>query len=189
LGIDQIRWGARNFQIKEKKSELFEYHLHGNVKSILTLVLEKEGKDYAAISFRKLRKSNDIEIARYVVRPGFQIIGGFKKLLKESISLIKLKFPECVNLISYVDRDFTPCHEDSVYEKNGFEYLGQSGPILRYTNFKEVVDRRNFQKHLLPSIFVGCDTQLKTADEILEENGWHPFYNSGNFKYQLRINV
>jgi hypothetical protein len=23
----------------------------------------------------------------------------------------------------------------------------------------------------------------------LEENGWHPFYNSGNFKYQLRINV
>ena len=179
---------ARKCEIKEIKTkdrkEFFdENHLHGDVKSTFSLGLYRDNELISCISFRKHKEG--IEIARFASKLNTQVVGGFDKLLKHSIS--KLRELGYSKIITYCDRDWTPDYKDSVYYKNGFNFVGDSGCTLFYTLSDKVYSRETFQKHKLKELFPESYSDGKTANQILEEHKIYPCYNSGNWKFELLI--
>lgn len=181
---------ARKLQIKQvnsKERQLFFdiNHLHGDVKASFALGLYQDTELISCISFRKHKEG--IEIARFATKLYNRVRGGFSKLLKHSINYIKDNYPEINKIITYCDRDWTPDYKDSVYYKNGFNFVKDSGCMLSYYKNNKVYSRETFQKHKLKELFPDNYDENKTADEILIENKIYPIYNSGNWKFELTL--
>ena len=184
----ETRYFARKLALREVKTqerrEFFDSnHLHGDVKSSFALGLYDKEELISCISFRKHKEG--VEIARFATKLNSSCVGGFEKLLKHSI--IKLKELNYSKIITYCDRDWTPNYKDSVYYKNGFTFIGDTGCSLFYTKGDKVYSRETFQKHKLKQLFPESYRDSKTANEILEENKIHSCHNSGNWKYELNI--
>ena len=134
------------------------------------------------------------------------IRGGFSKLLKHSIPVLKNK--GVISITTYADRDLTPDYKDSVYFKCGFDFVRDAGPILSYYVLRTirkneeiilkpgVYNRQNFMKSKL-SRFNGArvngvssvfqlDESL-TEQENLERLRIYPVYNSGCYVFNLDI--
>lgn len=176
---------ARKCEIKKINnidSKIFfdKNHAEGYAKCMCTYALIYNNEIVSAMSFRKTY-SEEVEIARYASRTGLTVVGGFSKLLKYSLQQEKYQ-----KLITYLYRDLCPDYKDSVYYKNGFEYLGDSGPILSYwKENKGIEPRQNYQKHLLKDMFPDSYSDDKTEQQILEENHIYAVWNSGNLKFEL----
>ena len=186
LGCSSEKVFARKTVFKEldfKTAETFfnTNHFHGNVNSSKYFGLYYEDILLQGISFRTL--SGFLEIARFATALDINVIGGFSKLLKNSLRF----FPTHDYLVSYCDRDLSPDYKNSVYYKNGFNYVGDTGNILKYTNFRKLFSRQRFQKHKLEGLFPLTFDKDLTADEILSLNRIYPVYNSGNFKFEMSI--
>ena len=189
LGKTENKYYARKLKIKEvnsKERQLFfdSNHLHGDVKSSFALGLYQEEELISCISFRKHKEG--IEIARFATKLNSCCVGGFEKLLKYSIP--KIKELGYKKIITYCDRDWTPNYKDSVYYKNGFTFIKDTGCSLSYVkggSKPTVYSRETFQKHKLKELFPETYSDDKTADEILIENKVYPIYNSGNWKFEL----
>jgi hypothetical protein len=190
LNKTENKYFARKLTLKEVKTkerrEFFNTnHLHGDVNSKFSLGVYSNNELISCISYRQHKEG--IEIARFATKLNSSCVGGFSKLLKHSIS--KLKELNYSKIITYCDRDWTPDYRDSVYFKNGFKFIKDTGCSLSYFNNKQVITitRETFQKHKLKSLFPETYDDNLTADEILEKNNIYPIYNSGNWKYELEI--
>jgi len=182
---------ARNTEIKEvsyqDKKEFFDtYHLSNDCVTSFALGLYRSETLYACMSFR-LNK-NKIEIARYACKEGYTIVGGFSKLLKHSIKVIRAKYPLVTSIVSYCNRDITPDYHDSVYYKNGFTFIKDTGSIMSYYDSKKgkIVSREKFQKHKLKGIFPDYNEQ--NVKEFLESKQIYELHNSGNWRFERGIN-
>ena len=188
LGKIDNRYYARKLKIKEVDStarkEFFNSnHLHGDVKSKISLGLYEDNQLITCISFRSHKEG--IEIARFASKINSCCIGGFSRLLKHSIPILKeIGYNK---IITYCDRDWTPRFYDSVYYKNGFSFVKNTGCSFNYTDGNKLYSRETFQKHKLKSRFPHSYSATKTANEILAENNIYSIYNSGNWKYELNI--
>jgi hypothetical protein len=192
LNMVSIKHFARKMVIKEvdykTKKEFFDLnHLHGDVNSSFSLGLYNKDKLISCISFRKHKEG--LEIARFATLLNMTVCGGFSKLLKHSIQYIKKSYPNINKIITYCDRDWTPSHEDSVYYKNGFSFIRDTGCQLKYYNYKikNTESREKYQKHKLKDLFPDIYGDNLTADQILYKKHILPIYNSGNWKYELNI--
>lgn len=184
---------VRRIPHKESATFFEQHHAEGASLSFLSLGLFNEDECLASMSFR--RHPEGVEIARFASKSGITIVGGFSKLLKQALPILKAKGYK--TLISYCNRDLTPDHEDSVYHKQGFQFLGDSGPILKYLCNTEHEDlglksqtiyaRQRFQKHLLREMFPNAYSDEKTEKQILEENKIYQVWNSGNWKFRLNF--
>jgi len=189
LGRCECRYHARKLKVKEvsirERRDFFNNnHLHGDVSSNLALGLYEGSKLVSCISFRKCREI--IEIARFATLLNSSCVGGFSRLLKSSIHEYKMQ--GYTKIITYCDRDWTPNYKDSVYFKNGFRFIGDTGVQLKYYNERrEVVSREKYQKHKLKKMFPKSYSDTKTADQILEENSIYSIHNSGNWKFEMDI--
>jgi len=190
LNLVENKYYARKLILKEINSkdrkEFFnKNHLHGDVNSLFALGLYNENELISCISFRKHKEG--IEIARFATKLNSCCVGGFSKLLKHSI--IKLKQLNYNKIITYCDRDWTPDYKDSVYFKNGFNFVCDSGSMLKYFNIKDssLHSREKFQKHKLKEMFPDIYDEKLTANEILRIKGIYIVYNSGNWKFELRF--
>ena len=182
---------ARNTEVKEvsyqDKKEFFDnYHLSNDCTTSFALGLYRNEKMYACMSFRLNKDA--IEIARYACKEGYTVVGGFSKLLKHSIELIKVKYPSVTTVISYCNRDITPDYHDSVYYKNGFTFIKDTGNIMSYYDSKKgkIVSREKFQKHKLKGTFL--DYKGQNVREFLESKQIYEIHNSGNWKFERSIN-
>jgi hypothetical protein len=188
-----IKYFARKLIIKQvdyktKKDFFDNNHLHGDVNSSFCFGLyDGLGNLIQCISFRKHKEG--LEIARFASLINTQIVGGFSKLLKHSIKYIKENYANINKIITYCDRDWTPSHEDSVYYKNGFSFIGDSGCQLKYYNLalKTIESREKYQKHKLKVLFPDIYNDNLIADQILYKKRIYPICNSGNWKYILDI--
>jgi len=88
-------------------------------------------------------------------------------------------------MYTYADKDWSPSHKNTVYFKFGFDFLGDTGPSLFYTDFKNIFSRQKFQKHKLKKIFPKTFDESLSAKDILANNKIYPVYTSGNWKYLL----
>jgi len=179
LRKSEKRYFARKLtfkQVNKKDASIFfqENHLHGNTNFALSFGLYDGDTLLSAISLRL--KDINIELARSATKLHCQVVGGFSKIIKNTIPYIK----NYKTLITYADRDWTPFYEDSVYFKAKFKYEGNTGNILRYTDGNKVYSRLKFQKHKL-------NVKNKTVTEYLIEKGINPLYNSGNWKFVLDL--
>lgn len=164
-------------------------HVDGDCRGFKTFRLLKDGECVAAIKLRKHKEG--AEIARFACKRGVSVVGGYSKLLSKSITFLKSQGYK--RLVSYCNRDLSPDCNDNFYASRGFEFVGDSGPIMKYFVPKnlEFVDkgvypRQKFQKHLLLKYsdklnYTGSEVDLAISLNIL------PVYNSGNFKYTLTL--
>lgn len=192
LGKSENRVFARNTEFKElsfkEKNKFFdENHLHGDSVSYKAFGLfDESGELVSAISFRRNHKTPKIiENCRFASKLNTQVVGGFSKLLKHSIPI--LKFLGYDKIITFADRDWTPDYKNSVYYKNGFKFVGDTGPTMSYTNFQTVWNRQKFQKKFLKKLFPETYNPEFDADQILALNKIYPIHNSGTFKFELEL--
>jgi len=191
LGLSKYRYYARKLKLKrlkpvERQRFFNDNHLHGDVQAKFAFGLfTSEDELVSAISFRKHKEG--IEIARFASKLHSSVVGGFSKLLKHSIKILKAEGYS--KIITYADRDWTPDYKQSVYYKNGFKFIKDTGSILKYwnSNTGEVKDRRAFQKYKLKELFPEVYEEQFIADQVLSAVGIYGLLNSGNFRFELEL--
>ena len=187
---------ARKCEIREWNNGGFLAinHVDGNCNSVKRWGLFYKGKPYAAISLRFIERGVP-EIGRYCTLAGYEVVGGYSRLLKHMIRFLKEKGNK--SLFTYCNRDLSPDPYDNFYFNHGFKFLGECSLIMKYYIPKDieingikidkgVYSRQKFQKHKLMEI-MNIDRSDKTEVELAESLGIFPVYNSGNFKYELKL--
>jgi hypothetical protein len=117
--------------INKKDSEAFLgiNHLQGGCRSFLRVGLYHEGELVSMMSFRKLRKKGGnisiAEIARYSSKINTSVVGGFSKLLKFSVPLLKKS--GFTKIHTYSDRRYS---HGEVYKANGFSFVHKTAPDM-----------------------------------------------------------
>lgn len=171
--------------LKERKEFFNRTHLSGDTNSLFAVGLYYKYKLTACMSFRKCREG--IEIARYSSELNTSVVGGFSKLLKFAISYIRTHYEEIDKIITYCNRDLTPDYKDSVYYKNGFTFIKDTGPIMSYYNQNtgKTESREKYQKHKLKKLFLNYNGE--NVNDFLKSKGIVRMYNSGNWKFEMRL--
>ncbi len=193
LGLSKTKYFARNLLLKtptlqEEIDFLNQNHLEGYTKSCFRLGLYTiNNKLVSLITFRS--NKGELELCRFVNLINTSIVGGFSKLFKHSLDVLLNKY-HTDYVISYCNRDISPNYETAIYNKYGFEFIGDTGCILKYYSKKDekVYTRQKYQKHKLASILNKFNADL-TADENLIENNIFPIRNSGNWKFIYKRKV
>lgn len=210
IGLNR-RVYARNLNLKEvdrdlAKEFLDRNHVDGFVQSSKYYALvDSEGDIQCMITLmrRAIQASKQAywEIGRFASKRGITVVGGYSRLLKHSITYLKLIGVR--TLVSYCNRDLSPDYKDTFYYKQGFEYVGDSGMIYSYWVSKSItingvlykegslIGRHSLQKSKLLEIYKERGLVL-SKDENTEYSlatglGLFPVYNSGNFKYRLDL--
>lgn len=194
LGLFDFKTGARNCVISEIDSKVAKdfidrNHLQGYVNSSIRLGLFYDGELVSVMTFGKLRnfmksksKDNEYELYRFCTKMGYQIIGGFKKLLNYFIITYKPK-----KIITYSSLDIST---GNIYKASGFNYIKTTSPGYYWVNesddnkkmFNCRKHRFNFKKSDL--IKLGFD-EKKSEVEIMHENNYFRCFDSGNLLFEL----
>lgn len=170
----------------EERKEFFNRtHLNGDANCSFAVGLFYKNKIISCMSFRKHKEG--LEIARYSSELGISVVGGFSKLLKFAISYINSQYKEVSKIITYCNRDWTADYKDSVYYKNGFEFISNTGLIMSYYNQNtgKTESREKYQKHKLKKLFP--DYNGENVNSFLKGKGIVRMYNSGNWKFKKEI--
>lgn len=119
------------------------------------------------------------ELIRLCWKPGYRVIGGFRKFLKQFI-----RDYEPSTIISYCD---VGKFSGESYLKAGFKTtasdLSNPGYIWLNRSDNRVLTRYRTMKHIL--INEGYGHLGSTEDEIMKARGYIKIYNSGNLKFTL----
>lgn len=175
----------KEVSVKERRNFFDRCHIHGDTNACVALGLYFEDKLEACMSFRHHKEG--LELARFANNLNTTVIGGFSRLLKHSEYLIKEKFPKVKKIISYCDRDWTASFEDSIYYKNNFKFIKNTGYIMSYYNSKKgiVESRQKYQKHKLKKAF--SDYNGEDVNKFLNSKQIYRIFNSGNWKFEKEI--
>lgn len=165
---------------QEEKQFLENYHVDGYAKSQYCYGLYKNNELQILMSLRS--NKNIYEIARLCSLPGISVIEGPSILLNKLQDIVK------TDILTYSLRDICNNENDVCYKKLGFEYLGDSGPTLKYfnSNNKEIIPRQKLQKWKLKELYPESYQENKSSTQILEEQGIYTIHDSGNLKFIKR---
>ena len=162
LNIYDSRHFARklNFcEISSSEARLFfdENHIQGFASSSKYFALKSGNDIIQAMSFRLIstHDKNECELNRMVTLKNNCVVGGFSKLLKNSLTALNLN-----SCISYVDLSV---FDGKGYDKIGFEVISKVEPTYYYI-FKEKIHRREFG--------------MRKNIEKLHNEGLLPYWNS-----------
>lgn len=171
--------------LKERKEFFNRTHISGDVSCSFAVGLFDGTQLVSCMSFRKHKEG--LEIARYSSELGTSVVGGFSKLLKFSTSYIKFQYQGVQKIITYCNRDWTSDYKDSVYYKNGFKFIKNTGLIMTYYNQNtgKTESREKYQKHKLIKLFP--DYNGEDTNSFLRSRGILRMYNSGNWKFEKEI--
>lgn len=182
LGIYENRIYARNCEIKEvisKDAKIFinNNHLQGYVNSSIKIGLYYNNELVSIMTFGKKRtalgnkNTNGWELYRFCNKLNTQIIGGASKLFKYFINKYQVN-----NIESYSSNDIS---QGLLYNILGFELKSETISYW-YIKNKKRYHRYKFRKSEL--IKMGFDKN-KTEFQIMEENGYHRIYDTGQKKW------
>lgn len=194
IGLFDVRIGARNCQIKEIDSEMARYfidsnHLQQYVNSSVKIGLFYNDELMSVVTFGKLRnfmrfkgEEREYELYRFCTKRGYQIIGGFQKMLNYFIKTYNPK-----RIITYASLDIST---GEIYKNAGFKYVKTTSVGYYWVNesaenqnqFHCRKHRFNFKKSDL--VKMGFDTN-KSETEIMHENHYFKCFDSGNFLFEL----
>lgn len=179
------RTEAHLVPLKERRKFFNKTHISGDAGALFAIGLYYQEELVSCLSFRKHKEG--LEIARYSSKLGFSVVGGFSKLFKFAIQYIKSNYKQIDAIVTYCNRDWTANYKDSVYFKNGFEFIRNTGPMMAYYNqvSGETESREKYQKHRLKEIFPEYNGE--NVNEFLKNKGIVRIYNSGNWKFKWRI--
>ena len=177
LNIFDHKLYARDCFIAEIDSKTYKYfldtyHLQSsiNMSSVRYGLFTDVGELVSCIGFGFNRfKIGDVELHRFCTKAGYQVLGGFSKLIKHS---------NVKNFSSYVDF----AHFSGMgYQSAGFEKQSITLPSYVYVKDGEVLSRIGCQKHKLQKRFSDFEP-LKTEPQIMKDHGWTQVYDCGCIK-------
>lgn len=194
IGLFDVRIGARNCQIKEIDSNMARdfidnNHLQQYVNSSIKIGLFYNDELVSVTTFGKLRnfmkskgKEGEYELYRFCTKRGYQIIGGFQKMLNYFLKTYDPK-----KIITYASLDIST---GDIYKNAGFRYVKTTSAGYYWVNesaenqsqFHCRKHRFNFKKSDL--VKMGFDTN-KSETEIMYENHYFKCFDSGNFLFEL----
>lgn len=155
----------------EKNIFLNQNHIQGEDKSKIKLGLVHDNVLVSVMTFCKSRfnRSYEWELSRFCSLLGYNIVGGFSKLL----NYFRKNYSE--SIISYADRRYSI---GGVYEKNGFELIRENKPNYYYVdkNYNKRYNRLGFQKN---KISVHGGTEYERARDL----GYNRIYDCGTLAY------
>jgi len=136
LGLFDKKLFARKLNVKsvDKASErafLNANHLQGFTPSVIALGLFDDTELIALITFRNHKEG--LEIARFCTKLGYQVVGGFSKLLKARLKLSK------DTIITYANARYS---NGNVYSKAGFKYIGMTSVDFNWLLNGKLYNRR-----------------------------------------------
>ena len=184
LGIFDVRLYARKCNIQpisslEYKQFLEAYHLQGSVNSSIRYGLFYKDELVSVIGFGKSRfKKGEVELHRYCVKAGYQIVGGFSKLIKHAC-----KDASISEFISYIDLAH---FSGRGYKKAGFKLVEVTSPSYIYIRGDEIKSRMQCQKHKLEAFLESFDP-AKSEYENMLLNDWDRVYDCGNLKVKYTL--
>lgn len=178
LGLNERLHGRKGVitKITQKQADDFLElnHIQGSARAKYKIALLIDTRIVAVACFSNVRfMKNDIkdyrsfELIRFATLVGFTVTGGFTKLLKHFIELVKPN-----DVMSYADRDWSL---GNAYEQSGFKLVGVI-PSARIFLRKD--DFVRFFPHRIPVSH--HDTKV-TVSEFLS------VFNTGNLKYILYL--
>ena len=183
LGIFENRTYARKCFVAELDSATYrsfldKYHLQSsiNMSSVRYGLYTNINELVSVIGFGFNRfKTNEVELHRFCTKSGWQIVGGFSKLLKHSgIS----------NFTSYIDyAHFT----GNGHKQIGFQQQAITLPSYVYVKNGEVLTRISCQKHKLQKRFKDFNP-LNTEIQIMKDHGWTQVFDCGCIKMTYQNN-
>jgi len=172
---------ARNTKIKElKSSEVSDFlnknHLQDKIAGSVNIGLFYNNNLISVMNFSKNRAGKEgWELLRFCSEINTIVVGGANKIFKH---FIKEYNPN--RIISYSDNDL---FNGNLYKNLGFKYLGETGLGFWWSNNHKKYNRLNFQKWKLK------DTEGKTGDEIMRNNGYHKIWNTGNSRWEYKLDI
>jgi len=191
LNDDKIKKiNGRDCEIREisafdKNIFLNENHLQGEDKSSVKIGLYYNNELVSVMTFIKksrFEKHVEWELVRFCNKINTKIMGGTSKLFSYFINTYNPK-----SIVSYCDRRY---FTGNVYEKLGFKFVSYTNPGYHYitNNYKNLINRMNFQKHKLSGILKNFDVNLSEW-ENMKNNGWDRIWDCGHSKYTFTNNI
>ena len=181
--------------VKEEKDFLTKNHIQGYAISSYRIGLSYQGELVGLLTFVKPRRTTNslqegdvtkLELLRYSTRIDSNLIGGFSRLLKNSIKDIKELFPQVKQILTYSDNSLSV---GNLYEQTGFTYIRTSEPSYYYVLNGKKYNRYSFRKSVLkerfPAYYKENLTEAAIADSI---PNLHRVWNVGNAVYTLDLN-
>lgn len=175
-----------------REYEFFNHnHVDGDARAHTQISLTLNDEILCSLSVRS--NNDDWEIARFAVKRGYLVVGGYQRLFSEVKKLARKRGIE--KIISYCNRDLSPDPTSTIYSKMGFRFDSACPSIywywasralewkgIRY-NAGAVFARQTFQRHKLQEQLglVGSEKELTLRLGLL------PVYNSGNFRYVYHL--
>lgn len=181
---------ARNCVVKQIDKGLAtdfcdQYHLQGSTRlSSINYGLYHGEELVSVMCFGKLRmqkqKQDYYELHRYCVKDGISVVGGAGKLLK---AFERDFVPK--NILSYSDNDY---FLGDVYEKLGFQCMGQVTPRYYWCHGEKVLQREQCQLKKLkmeyPELYAESSEASSREDFIMSHLGFCKVYRSGNTRWE-----
>jgi hypothetical protein len=159
---------------KESKDFFEKNHISGDAKNIYSFGLIINGEIVSAISFRNSfieKYKNKIEIARFASKLNTNVVGGFSKLLKHSISFLRERKYD--SILTYADLRFGG---GNVYSINGFSFVGKTKLDYHYTNGYKRENR--FSYRAKPGI---------PEKDVASAAGVYKIHGCGSNIYELKL--
>lgn len=202
---------ARKCSIQEipadvAKGFFTQCHVDGYVRSLVNFALVQDSKIQCCLSLNRRRiQSTGVlqwEIARFASALNTNVVGGYSRLFKQALQYLYQQ--GATELISYCNRDLSPDTQTTVYNKLGFSFIMDSGPIYKYWASEPVeyrgksikrgdlIGRQSCQKTKLLEWFQSQNIKMPSAPSefsLAQALGFQPCYNSGNFKYSLKLST
>jgi len=167
-------------KVSNTKMKLFlnENHLQGHIHSKYAFGLYYKLQLVSLITLGQSRynKNYTYEIHRFCSRLGYNVVGGFSKLLKYAINQLGSR-----KIITYVDlRHGT----GNVYNLSGFKFIRYSNPNYFYITDYNRQSRVQYQKHKLTKKLKLFDPNL-TEWQNMQLNGYDRIWDCGNNVFAL----
>lgn len=188
LGVYDHKYYARNLKFKQIDAsaarEFFsKNHIQGFCQASYHFGLIDDKSDLLqCISLGKNRFTKDKskwELIRMASQLNTQVVGGFSKLIKDSMKALGIHTIE-----SYVDRRLFSC---SGYISSGWKIAGESKPRYFYTDGKNRYNRQMFMKKACLNKWPESDSN-KTEHQLCLEHGLFQIYDCGTVKMKFSTN-
>ena len=171
----------KEIEPSEEKNFLINNHIAGFTVSSKRIGLIYNNELVAVMSFgyRKITGDYSYELLRFASLRGYNVIGGFSKLLNFALKQYEIK-----NLKTYADRRFSS--PDNVIYSKMFKLNNISEPNYFYVHKSDYLTRKhrfNFTKAKVVKMF-NADP-IKTEIQIMRENGYDRIFDCGNIVFQL----
>lgn len=172
----------KEITFKEAKVFLNENHIQGAVPSKYNIALFYNEEIVSLMTFGSLRKNlglakkdRHFELLRYCTKLNNNVIGGASRLFSY---FVKTYNP--IEVLSYADRRWS---QGNLYEKLGFQFIGNTKPNYFYIDGKKQVriNRFNLRKNILVEKY-GCPEDM-TEIEFSKKIGFYQVFDCGNKKY------